>query len=297
MDPLLSRVREGDRRAYLALLLAPDAARPALAALAAYALELARVPLAVSEPMAGEIRLQWWVEVVRGERDGEAARHPVARPLLEAIVGYGLTRGGLAAMAEARTRDLHADPMDGVADLEDYAGRVASVPIQIACQVLDADAASAAASAAGHAGVYAVLIDRLASLARDRAGGRLFLPADVAMGAWVTSQDLQDPGFADARPDAAAALVREMLGLAASYRERFEADAAVLPARLAPAFAAARGRVATERAIASMGGAVLVAPPEVSPLAEQRAVVTTRGLFRRGPTLLGRLRERLGRPG
>src|SRR3989304_4664298 len=71
-------VREADRDRYLATLFAPADRRDALFALYAFNAELARGRGGAREPLPGEIRLQWWREVLNGERDGEAAAHPVA---------------------------------------------------------------------------------------------------------------------------------------------------------------------------------------------------------------------------
>ena len=299
MDPLLAQVREADRSAYLALLLAPDAVRPSLTALAAYACELARIPLIVSEPMAGEVRLTWWAEVARGERDGEARANPLASALLDAIEAHGLSRDALADMADVRSFDLYADPMPDTAAFEDYAGRVGSLPIQLAAQIIDPAAAARAGQAAGHAGVYAVAMDRLATLARDRAAGRCFLPADALMRAWLSPADLGRPDLRTKPPGAADALVREWLSTVGTYGERARADCASLPASLHPAFAAALSRRALARAISRAGGETVDRMVEPSPLAQQAALARSRALFvRTEGGLLGRLRERLlRRPG
>ena len=288
MTPL-ETVREADRAAYLAILTAPAGKRDPLAALAAYGVELARIPLTVAEPPAGEIRLQWWAEVAGGERDVEGRGHPVGAALLDAIEAHGLPREPLAGMAEARAFDLYADPMPDREAFEAYAGATRSVLIQMACRVLDSDAANLSAEAAGHAGVWATAIDRLATLARDRAGGRCFLPADVLLEAWTSPADLVTETF-----EGGEAVVRAMLAYADTHRTAFHAAARSLPPSLAPAFAAVEARGVTERAIGRMGGEVATRPPPDAPLREQRAVMGTARLFARPPSLLGRLRERFG---
>ena len=75
-------VREADRDRYLATLFAPAEMREALMALYAFNIEISRVRDVAREPMPGEIRLQWWREVLSDERDGEAASHPVAAALM-----------------------------------------------------------------------------------------------------------------------------------------------------------------------------------------------------------------------
>src|SRR5262249_9951086 len=83
-------VRAGDKDRWLASLFAPAERRTHLHALYAFNLEVARVRELAREPMAGEIRLQWWREVIAGTRPGEAAANPVAAALVETIARCGL---------------------------------------------------------------------------------------------------------------------------------------------------------------------------------------------------------------
>ena len=57
-----ARLNESDR--YISALLAPRAARDDLITLAAYLGEVRRIALTVSETALGEIRLQWWRDVL-----------------------------------------------------------------------------------------------------------------------------------------------------------------------------------------------------------------------------------------
>src|SRR5258705_5780033 len=78
-------VRATDKDRYLASLFAPAAARQHLNALYAFASEVARVRDAAREPLPGEIRLQWWRDVLAGEGRGEGSANPVARALLPTV--------------------------------------------------------------------------------------------------------------------------------------------------------------------------------------------------------------------
>jgi len=75
-------VRKADRDRYLATLFAPADRRGALFALYAFDIEMSRIRDLARESMPGEIRLQWWREVLEGARTGEAAANPVAASLL-----------------------------------------------------------------------------------------------------------------------------------------------------------------------------------------------------------------------
>jgi phytoene synthase len=78
-------VREADKDRFLSALFAPAKRRDALFALYAFNIEIARIPALAREPFAAAIRLQWWCEALLGERDGEAAAHPVASALRDAL--------------------------------------------------------------------------------------------------------------------------------------------------------------------------------------------------------------------
>ena len=83
-------VRLYTRDQYLADLLLPPTLRSDLTVLHAFHAAIVEAINQVTEPMAGEIRLQWWRDVIKGDRAGEAAGHPVARSLLSVIEKHGL---------------------------------------------------------------------------------------------------------------------------------------------------------------------------------------------------------------
>ena len=101
---------------------APVGSREALFALIAFNHEVARIPEAVSEPMLGRIRLQWWREVVEAVYAGAPARrHEVAVPLADAIRACSLDRALLDRLLDARESDLEAEGPPDLAALERYA--------------------------------------------------------------------------------------------------------------------------------------------------------------------------------
>ena len=103
-------VRAADHDRYLATLFAPASHRGALFALYAFASELKRVREVAREPLPGEIRLQWWSEVLGGERDGEASANPVASALLQTIARHRLDAAALIDIVEAYRFDLYDEP-------------------------------------------------------------------------------------------------------------------------------------------------------------------------------------------
>ena len=66
--------------AWLSVLLAPAAARPALLGIWALVAETARLPWRLDEPLLARLRMEFWREALLGE--GEAGRAAAAQPLL-----------------------------------------------------------------------------------------------------------------------------------------------------------------------------------------------------------------------
>jgi 15-cis-phytoene synthase len=181
-------VREGDPDRYFATLFAPADRRPHLFALYAFALEVARIRDTVSEPMPGEIRLQWWRDALQGEARGDVRAHPVAAALETAIAANRLPRAALVALVDARTFDLYDDPMPTTADLEGYCGETASALMRLAGLVLAKGADPGGAAATGHAGLAYALAGLLRALPWHARRGQVYLPADL-LGRWGVTRD------------------------------------------------------------------------------------------------------------
>jgi phytoene/squalene synthetase len=108
-------VRAHDKDHYLTSLFAPAERRRYLFALYAFALEIGRVKAAVTEPMTGVIRLQWWLEAVTGLRAAEAAASPVMIALQDAGQQTNVALAPLAAAIAARQGELEGTPASGEA--------------------------------------------------------------------------------------------------------------------------------------------------------------------------------------
>lgn len=74
-------VKRDDPDRYLLSLFAPADAQRALWALYAFNQEIAKIKDTVSEPMLGEIRLQWWQDVIDEIERGEVREQPVIQEL------------------------------------------------------------------------------------------------------------------------------------------------------------------------------------------------------------------------
>ena len=172
-------VRAADRDRFLTTLFAPAEHRGALAALYAFNLEIARVREVVHQPAAGEIRLQWWSDVLDGAGRGETAAHPVAAALLATIARYRLPHERLKALIEARRFDLYDEPMRTLADLEAYADGASASLIALAAQILAAGSEPEIGALSHHAGLAHALAGLLAAFPIHAARGQLFIPLEM----------------------------------------------------------------------------------------------------------------------
>jgi phytoene synthase len=172
-------VRAADKDRFLSALFAPAEHRGALFALYAFNVEVSRVREAAREPLAGEIRLQWWRDVLGGEGRGEVAANPVAAALLASMARYRLPPERLEALVEARRFDLYDEPMASLAALDAYGDNLSSNHLALAARVLDAGAGGEIDALAHHAGLAYAVTGLLKAFPIHAARGQLYVPLDV----------------------------------------------------------------------------------------------------------------------
>lgn len=172
-------VRLGDRDRYLATLFAPAECRSSLHALYAFNLEIARVRAASHGSMAGEIRLQWWRDVLAGESHGGAGGHPVAVALIDTITTCGLAPAQLLTLIEARRFDLYDEPMRTLADLNAYADAASSNLIRLSAQILNVPESASLTELAHRAGLAYAIAGLLQAFALHAARGQLYIPLEI----------------------------------------------------------------------------------------------------------------------
>jgi phytoene synthase len=228
----LAQLRVLDRDAYFAVLFMPARHRPALAALHAYAAELAAIRSRVSEPLPGEVRIQWWRDVLAGEGERGGEGHPVAASLMRAVRAHSLPLAALDTMAEAMIDELYDDPRPDVTAMEAHFGMVDSALMRLCALVLAEGGEAGPADAPGHAGVALGITRLLRQFAARAARGQGVLPAEV-MARHGVAQEAVHAGRAE--PALAAALA-EMAALARAHLASARGFIAASPAAVRPAF-------------------------------------------------------------
>ena len=135
--------RRFDRERWLAALLAPPAAQGRLVALLAFNYEVAKTRESVSQPMLGQIRLQWWREGVESIYAGQPRAHQVIEALAAVKAVRPLERAIFERLIDARESDLDDAPFADLAALESYAEATAGSLVLLGLQALGVEAAEA----------------------------------------------------------------------------------------------------------------------------------------------------------
>ena len=221
-------VREADKDRFVAALFAAAPRRRALHALYAFNVELARVRELAREPMPGEIRLQWWRDVLGGQPSGEAG--PVASALVGTAVRYRLPMDVVSEMIEARSFDLYDDPMGSLAELEAYAEKTSSALIRLAAQVLNDGNDPHLNDAARHAGIAFAIAGLLVAFPLHAGRRQLYVPLDLMRRYGGEPENV----FAGHATPALMAALSDLRDVARAHLSQI--SVADIPAALVPAF-------------------------------------------------------------
>src|SRR5579884_445292 len=231
LSPVAALVRRHDRDRYQTALFAPAERREALFALYAFNYEIARVREAASEPILGQMRLQWWRENVEAAfAEKTPRRHDVVEALSAVIRQYWPTRACFDRLIDAREHDFDPEPPAAMTALEEYAEETSSTLISLALEVLGATEPVAAARPVGIAYALSGLLRAMPFHAR---AGRCYIPVEVTEAAGL---DLRDYAALRAPPALRAAVKtmaeRAARHLGAAGAEARDAPRAALPALL-----------------------------------------------------------------
>ena len=225
-------VRAADRDRFLSSLFAPAEHRGALHALYAFNVEIARVREVAREALPGEIRLQWWSEVIGGARAEEAGANPVAAALLATFERYRLPATKLAGLIDAHRFDLYDEPMARLADLEAYARNTSSALLVLAAQILAGAEGEGTVAVADAAGIAQAIAGLLRAFPVHVSRRQLYVPLDLLERHGVEPQDI----FAGRSPKNLGAAFAELRDAALSHLRAAHEDIPSLPQAAQPAF-------------------------------------------------------------
>ena len=171
-------VRSHDFARYASTLFVPAAPRRALLAVYAFNVEISRVREQVSQPLPGEMRLQWWTDMLAGAGHGDVEGNPVAAELKVAIRDWQLPVERLSRLIDEHQFDLYNDPMPTMAALESYLSDTSSTLLALGAGIAG-DQSEETEHLARHAGLAQGIAQVMAALPMDAARRQLFVPLQL----------------------------------------------------------------------------------------------------------------------
>lgn len=224
-------VKQHDFERYASTLFVAPAQRRALLALYAFNVEIVRVREHIRQPIAGEIRLQWWSDMLAGAGHGYVEGSPVAAELMHAVETFALPLAPLSALVETHQFDLYNDPMPDMAALESYLDRTSATLFALAARILG-DGSAEIAHVARHAGQAAGMANVIATLPVDASRRQLFVPLPLLQAKGIDAEAL----FAGSELPGLHAALAPLIDAAQKHLQAALTLLANIPAAARPAF-------------------------------------------------------------
>jgi phytoene synthase len=224
-------VRTHDFARYAATLFVPAALRRGLLALYAFNVEISRIRDQVTQPLPGEIRLQWWSDMLAGAAHGGVEGNPVAAELLLTVRTWDLPVERLSRLLEEHQFDLYNDPMPTLSALEGYLNETSAVLFALAAQMAGWQSGEIE-HLARHAGLAQGIAQVVAALPRDASRRRLFVPLQLLESHGSAIEEL----FAGRQPPNLRGALDRLIGEAAAHETTARALLAAAPPEVRPVF-------------------------------------------------------------
>ena len=173
--------RAGAPDRYLAALLAPRDVRADLIALAAFSAELEKIPLTVSEPHLGEIRIQWWSDALSPGAGGAKTGNPIADAFKFVIERHKLSPEMLNDYFDASVHGLYDHAPEDRQQLRLRMLMTEGVLISFAARICGAKDVSPDTEIIAHASEAYGLTRLALNLPYAQSQGRTTLPAVFAL--------------------------------------------------------------------------------------------------------------------
>jgi 15-cis-phytoene synthase len=224
-------VRSHDFARYAStLFLLPDQRR-GLLAIYAFNVEISRVRELVSQPLPGEMRLQWWTDMLAGAGHGGVEGNPVAAELILAIKHWDLPVERLSRLIEEHQFDLYNDPMPTMAALEGYLNDTSGALFSLGAGIAGWQS-DEIEHLARHAGLAQGLSQVLASLPLDASRRQLFVPVQLLESCGSGMEEV----FAGKETSNLRAALSRLIDEARDHLEAAQAQLAGAPPEVRPVF-------------------------------------------------------------
>ena len=171
-------VRTHDFARYASTLFVPADQRRALLALYAFNVEISRVREQVSQPLPGEIRLQWWTDMLAGPAMAGSRAIRLRPNCCWRSATAHLPVERLSRLIDEHQFDLYNDPMPTMAALEGYINDTSSALFSLAARIAGWQS-DEIEHLARHAGLAQGIAQVMAALPLDASRRQLFVPLQL----------------------------------------------------------------------------------------------------------------------
>jgi len=226
-----SLVRTHDFARYASTLFLPAEQRRPLLAIYAFNAEISRVREQVSQPLPGEMRLQWWTDMLAGAGRGGVEGNPVAAELMLAIQNYRLPVEPMSRLIDEHQFDLYNDPMPSLAALEGYITDTAAALFLLAAQIVVRPSPEIE-HLARHAGLALGIAQMIMTLPMDIARRQLFVPLQLLQEHGSGMEEV----FQGKQTPQARAAIDQLIGEAQVHLKTASVLLTQMPAELKPVF-------------------------------------------------------------
>ena len=224
-------VRAHDFARYASVLFMPAERRRALWALYAFNVEISRVREQVSQPLPGEMRLQWWTDMLAGAGHGGVEGNPVAAELQLAIRNWRLPVERLSRLIDEHQFDLYNDPMPTMAALEGYISDTSSALFSLGARITGSQS-DEIEHLARHAGLAQGMAQVLAVLPLDASRRQSFVPLQLLESNGCGLEEV----FAGRQTPKLRAALDQLVGEAQAHLKMALALLATAPPQVRPVF-------------------------------------------------------------
>jgi len=224
-------VRGHDFARYASTLFMPVARRRALLAIYAFNVEISRVRDQVSQPLPGEIRLQWWTDMLAGTGQGGVEGNPVAAELGLAIRNCHLPVERLSRLIDEHQFDLYNDPMPTMAALEGYINDTSSSLFSLGAAIAGWQSPEIE-HLARHAGLAQGIAQVMAALPLDASRRQLLVPLQLLESSGSGLEEV----FAGKETPKLRAALDQLIGEAQEHLKTALALMASVPPEVRPVF-------------------------------------------------------------
>ncbi|KIO27028.1 hypothetical protein M407DRAFT_195197 [Tulasnella calospora MUT 4182] len=233
-------VRKHDYDSFLTSYFYPRRTHDAYFALRAFNVELALVREAVSQPMIGKMRMQFWRDAVKSIQQDKPPHHPIAVALHRASKEFKLPAYHLNRIIDARDQDLVAPTHPTVDSVATYAESTSSTMLYLVLSMLNLSSSDTLAHAASHIGVASSFATLLRALPFHASQRRMVIPVDLTSKNGVREEEVyRSGGHAEGISDAVFDFATVANDHLLTARQLFKESGEKVPAEAMPVFLSA----------------------------------------------------------